>query len=105
MFTATHRVYDPPRPVWVQLGEVFHPRPARQDGVPMRTRAYGIDLTTDSPGELLGWYQLMLGGWWGLVRFTVTSRNTHLHLELTQLVPAHALRLRMADDAEWSPDV
>ncbi len=91
----THRPLDPPLPVWVDCARMLQPRAqVRMDTVRMRVRAYGLDASRVIPGELLGWYQLMVGGHWGLVRCTLASRNERVHLEVTQLAPADALSPR-----------
>ena len=99
LFDRTHRVFDVPRPVWVRLATVFTPRTSSYDGVTIRDRAYGIDVSAVAAGELLGWYRLdVAGAWWGQVRFSVGSRNGRLHMELLALVPAAALSPRTEDD-------
>lgn len=102
LYRQTHRELDPPRPVWVKVSRVLTPRSGGYSGVPLRVRAYGIQLSHIAGGDLLGWYQLDNGRpWWGLVRFTVRSANDRLRLDLVQLVPEIALSPR--DPAAAAP--
>lgn len=103
----THRVLPRPRPVWVDPAEAFPAVRFGYRGVTLRTRAYGICRSDTFPGVLLAWYRLDNGDWWGLTRFTATSGNGRLALDLTQLVPAAALSPRAegptADAATGAP--
>ncbi|WP_203662980.1 hypothetical protein [Actinocatenispora rupis] len=93
----THRRFTEPVPVTVQLAVVFPDRAASVrtfQGVPLRVRSLGIDLSGTVPGSLRGWHRMASGSWWGLCDFTVRSRNGRLRLDLHQLVPAAALSPR-----------
>lgn len=89
----THRpLVAAPIPVWVRLDRVFTARPRTVVGLPLRVRAYGLSVAGEVRGELLGWWQLAVGGWYGLIRFSVVSPNGRVRLDLEQLVAAEALR-------------
>jgi hypothetical protein len=80
--------------VWVQLQRVFPPARFGLNGVPLRVRQSGIDITATVPGELLSWHQTMTGDWWAKVRIEVTNRRGRDRMSLIQLVPAKAVQPR-----------
>lgn len=88
----THQHLAAPIPVLVRLDRVFTARPRTVVGRTLRVRAYGLPVAGEVRGELLSWWQLAVGGWYGLTRFTVVSPNGRVHLNLEQLVPAESLR-------------
>lgn len=99
---GTCRVVDPPRPVWVQLQRVLPPARFGLNGVSMRVRQSGIDITATVPGELVSWHQTMTGDWWAKVRIEVGNRTGRARMELTQLVCARAVSPRDGDQQRAS---
>ncbi|MEV4728757.1 hypothetical protein [Saccharopolyspora sp. NPDC049426] len=95
---GTRQRPDAPVPVWIKLAYVLppSPRPGGLDGIPLRVRAAGIDITKIVPGVLLAWHQTITGDWWALVTFELTNRSRRPGLVVTQLVPPAAVRQRQS---------
>lgn len=92
---GTRYEYDPPRPVWLDLRLTLPPRRLRQDTIPLRVRAAGVDIARVEPAELLAWQQTNTGDWYGEVRTMLTNRNGQAQRETTLLSPAEAITPRM----------
>lgn len=95
---GTRYEYDPPRPVWLDLRQALPPQRLRQDDIPLRVRAAGVDIARVEPAELLAWQQTCAGDWYAEVRATLTNRNGQAQREATLLSPADAISPRENTD-------
>lgn len=92
---GTRRRPDAPVPIWIKLSNALSPGRVRVfEGVPLRVRAAGIDISATVPGVLLAWHQTCTGDWWALASFELTNRSGRPSLVVTQLVPASAVKPR-----------
>lgn len=91
---GTRITYDPPRPVWLDVARALPPSRVRNDDVPLRVRAAGIDLARVLPGSLLAWHRTNTGDWFAEVRTTLVNR-TERGQHITQLLaPATSVHPR-----------
>lgn len=67
-----HVPVKPPRPVWVDLGEVYRVDP------PLRNLPQGMDLQATVPGDLRLWALTTTGHWVGYVTFTIHNGPTRI---------------------------
>lgn len=89
---APVREVDPPRRVEIDLARLWPPSRLRWGlDAPPWARAQGVRLTRPVIGYLAAWVMSSCGDWLGLCRFSVHVGDADV--ELTQLVPAAALRL------------
>lgn len=89
----TLRVFDPPRPVWVDMaaaGMVGGFTPANT--VPLRVRTGGARLEQRMQGWQHAWLQASDGRWVAVVSVRVSSANEQSHASIPLTVAAGAIR-------------
>lgn len=93
--TGTLRVFDPPRPVSIDMA-VADPSCGRTyaagGGVSLRVRASGARIEPTMRGLLLAWLQLSNGLWRGICQVPVESANHVSSATIAMWVPPEALR-------------
>ena len=100
--TRTLRVFDPPKPVVVDIA-IAAPSCGRSyaagGGVSLRVRAFGARIEPTMPALLLAWLQTSNGLWRGICQMPVESANRVSSATITMWVPPEALQPRQ-DAAE-----
>ncbi|MEY1677796.1 hypothetical protein AB4Z55_26845 [Gordonia sp. ABKF26] len=89
----TLRVFDPPRPVWVDMtaaGMAGGFTPANT--VPLRVRTGGARLEQRMQGWQHAWLQSSQGKWWAVVSVRVSSANEQSHALIALTVASGAIR-------------
>ena len=89
----TLRVFDPPRPVWVDMtaaGVTGGFTPANT--VPLRVRTGGARLEQRMQGWQHAWLQASDGRWVAVVSVRVSSANEQSHASIPLTVAAGAIR-------------
>ncbi|AZZ83963.1 hypothetical protein C5O27_22585 (plasmid) [Gordonia alkanivorans] len=95
--TRTLRVFDPPRPVLIDMA-IADPSCGRSyaagGGVSLRVRASGARIEPTMPALLLAWLQTSNGLWRGVCQMPVESANHVSATTITMWVPSEALQPR-----------
>lgn len=95
---STLTVFDPPRPVWVNM-LLATPFLGRLGGSPsLRVRASGARVEPQMPGSQAAWVQFFDGQYVAVVDVPVRSANGLNGVVMTLWLPAHMVRLRSDPD-------
>ncbi|KZF12598.1 hypothetical protein A2J03_17600 [Rhodococcus sp. EPR-157] len=89
------RLLEPPRPVFVRVGEVFGRTPfPHYQHLPIRARLGGLKIDGVIEGSLYAWIQTTQGDWLGLCEFELPTGDGTESFQLRQWCPSGAISLR-----------